>query len=834
MNKKFLSVVLFGALMAGSSVTFTGCIDNDEPAGIEELRGAKAELIRAKVAVEAANAARENANAALILAQAEVQKAQAAYWNAEAAKKQAEADSMAAVSDEARAKAEYMIAYYKQQMEEAALTHDSVMAKLQKDLAVAKRQYELAIKQIEIAKATLSEKDLVKVSSLQELVDNLYAQIYGGTIVSADGTSTTTVTVENSLVGIVDAKQKTLNEILMKKAHGLYVDDDQKDNLIEEYQNQIVKDSLDVVTATKKVADLEAFVEKNPAAVNWVEEIETLTDSIKALENQSMKLASEIEIKENSQEAVDAELAYKKAQRATNEYETKIGSKGEKLPVDAYKYEYAFDNGYSYGLADFEIKKNDPAGTSLEAVKSEIVKVDHKLAGYTSERINVLKNWKENGIKTETDTYQKAVKLYKDAKTKYEGCPAEDKWTNANKTGILDIAEAAVATYTDAVSKIENGTGTDTDKAIAKLTAANTLASALVTFYTEAEKFNVVLANFSVLNTTTVGGTEIPTGYTTKTIKEWLSGTNGGVELMNIATEVGDVNYFVEMVSTGEQETITSVVDGKTKIEHTISAGLVKRDNKTSLLTALVTASEDAFGLKIAEESQSGKKYLEIEPTEAEVIAFVQSGHATFKECGAMGEYLDAKLAMEDEEYENYEAWMKDLVAAKVSLTAEKESIEAAQKVAVEKLEALNTAEKEAEEAWETAKDTKELTAQKQVVDAYKDAAGEVKKALVGAVNTYLNNETDGQINDYEGFIESLNGKIAEAKTELNDKKIALANAKVTLEKALSGEYGAEVLARKQLEAAMTDLEKAQDKYAVALKNLETALQIMAGDTSAE
>ena len=32
MNKKFLSVVLFGALMAGSSVTFTGCIDNDEPA----------------------------------------------------------------------------------------------------------------------------------------------------------------------------------------------------------------------------------------------------------------------------------------------------------------------------------------------------------------------------------------------------------------------------------------------------------------------------------------------------------------------------------------------------------------------------------------------------------------------------------------------------------------------------------------------------------------------------------------------------------------------------------------------------------------------------------
>ena len=42
--------------MVGSSVTFTGCIDNDEPAGIENLRGAKAELLKAKAAVETAKA----------------------------------------------------------------------------------------------------------------------------------------------------------------------------------------------------------------------------------------------------------------------------------------------------------------------------------------------------------------------------------------------------------------------------------------------------------------------------------------------------------------------------------------------------------------------------------------------------------------------------------------------------------------------------------------------------------------------------------------------------------------------------------------------------------
>ena len=38
--------------MGGATTTFTGCIDNDEPAGIEQLRGAKAEFIKAKAAFE--------------------------------------------------------------------------------------------------------------------------------------------------------------------------------------------------------------------------------------------------------------------------------------------------------------------------------------------------------------------------------------------------------------------------------------------------------------------------------------------------------------------------------------------------------------------------------------------------------------------------------------------------------------------------------------------------------------------------------------------------------------------------------------------------------------
>ena len=39
-------------LVGGATTTFTGCIENDEPAGIEQLRGAKAEFIKAKAAFE--------------------------------------------------------------------------------------------------------------------------------------------------------------------------------------------------------------------------------------------------------------------------------------------------------------------------------------------------------------------------------------------------------------------------------------------------------------------------------------------------------------------------------------------------------------------------------------------------------------------------------------------------------------------------------------------------------------------------------------------------------------------------------------------------------------
>lgn len=117
-------------------MTFTGCIDNDEPEGIKVLREAKAGLLNAKTVLAAADAAVQQANAQLLLAKAEVKKAQAEairlQAEADAAKTQAETDSIKAEIEKIKAQAE------------AALSNaDSARVEVEKQSALA----QIAIKE---------------------------------------------------------------------------------------------------------------------------------------------------------------------------------------------------------------------------------------------------------------------------------------------------------------------------------------------------------------------------------------------------------------------------------------------------------------------------------------------------------------------------------------------------------------------------------------------------------------------------------------------------------------------------------------------------------------
>ena len=142
MNKKVLSAILFGALMAGTG-TFTSCIDNEEPASIATLRGAKAELLKAKALVEKEKVAQVQAEAEVARAQAALIQAQAA---AEAAKAESDKALAAAQIAEAQAKAEEALANAEKARWEAEAAYQEAIINLKKAQAqlLAKQQKALA------------------------------------------------------------------------------------------------------------------------------------------------------------------------------------------------------------------------------------------------------------------------------------------------------------------------------------------------------------------------------------------------------------------------------------------------------------------------------------------------------------------------------------------------------------------------------------------------------------------------------------------------------------------------------------------------------------------
>lgn len=62
-------------LMSGTAATFTSCIDNEEPAGIEEMRSAKADLLRQKAAVQKALAEKQGIENQIAALNVELQQA---------------------------------------------------------------------------------------------------------------------------------------------------------------------------------------------------------------------------------------------------------------------------------------------------------------------------------------------------------------------------------------------------------------------------------------------------------------------------------------------------------------------------------------------------------------------------------------------------------------------------------------------------------------------------------------------------------------------------------------------------------------------------------------
>lgn len=163
-------------LLMGATTTFTSCIDNDEPAGITDLRGAKAELIRAKAAVELAKVAQEEAKAAYLQACVTAKDLENKEKELKL-KKQEALDALEIAIAEGKAEAD--IAYWKAQLEvieaqkqKAIAEAESAMWNAKQASAKAQEQYEQALRDIEAAKLTLTDAEQKILEAARELVEN--------------------------------------------------------------------------------------------------------------------------------------------------------------------------------------------------------------------------------------------------------------------------------------------------------------------------------------------------------------------------------------------------------------------------------------------------------------------------------------------------------------------------------------------------------------------------------------------------------------------------------------------------------------------------------------
>lgn len=281
--KKWTYLVAAGILL-GATPVFTGCIDNDEPEGITVLRGAKAELLKAKASVAAASVEQIKAEAALKLAEAEVKKAEAAriqaiadYEAAKAKEMEYKAELANIQNEEARADLENKIKMYAEQRaaaeraaQAAAAQLEVTLMNLKAQLATQEALYEQALKDLALAKNTLTEAQQKHLQKWTNALDNAQKDVKS----KAEKYETA--------VKLLAELTKTMDKTEAKES---YLRTEKK--AVED-----AKAELDAAIAARDLA--KEYAEKEiEAAGKWEEEMLALEADLKALDKKIADLQTE-------------------------------------------------------------------------------------------------------------------------------------------------------------------------------------------------------------------------------------------------------------------------------------------------------------------------------------------------------------------------------------------------------------------------------------------------------------------------------------------------------------------------------------------------------------
>ena len=723
MNKKFLSAVLFGALMAGSSVTFTGCIDNDEPAGIENLRGAKAELLKAKAAVETAKVAYVNAQTAQ--ANAEARRLEAVALQAELKAKEMELDNALTEAQNAEkiAAAEAKVAEIQAKLEQNKLNWEKEKLECETNLAYAQKAYEDAMKALELSKEFLSDQELAVLKTVQGKLTAAKNAIYGYDVVNGENTNhilgskeqldlayeryeeaatnidnyITKPSLEANLTNAqasldfykaeLDLKLEALNTLKSGEAYQAWL------KLKEEYTAK--RDSLETEIAAKQSKANKIIAEQTPA-------IDALEDAIADAQAIEASVAAPKSDKDSTfavSKAIVTDLDASDfggfvtydAGTVTAKFKTgaevlafvKEDVKELTNQKGAAAYATMLDDVFSFADGkDSEYKK---AVDEIDAAVKAVNKKKAAIASLDTEKAEAVKVAAEKELKSAQEAQTKGVTAWTNsiaAWKKAEGYTTEE----ADKKAV----EAAKKAYEDAIIAADK-LGDDTEKAKAILKAQQTFADAIVKYYNAAAPLQLTVNKVTLKQSVTIGG-ETKESNVSKTVKEWLSDAdNKDVYLAALITYFG--NDATKLWTVGKAEDKYDAVAGTgVKAE----AGLATLKTKTEIKTAWATASIKLFGKELGQNTYTGEGR-ETEPTETEIKAVWEKDNSA---AGLYGAVMNAEVKLQtatenvekaaqfDKVTAQLAAWKKSLANAKDAYIADNkevlDAVVAAQKVVTE------------------------------------------------------------------------------------------------------------------------------------------------------
>lgn len=570
-------------LMGGVSTSLTSCIDNDEPAGINDLRGAKAELLRAKAAVE-------NAEAAIKTATAAIKQAKADYAQEKVAQEKLYTDWLTAKYEDDKTALQ----------QDAAIREQAYLQKLYQAQSVAKQaelDYQRALAQIEIALGTA--KDDAYAEALQDLLYTKTFTIPSYQIsvnpvthevtINSTGSSTTTIYgLMNLSQQLANAKQELAEAIQQNLILGYKFDKDALKNdvavtvevkkaelAVEEKAlaelKEIIGISLDDFEAKyQEIADKKKEAENNKTNVS-IEEAKDLAENYdgKAQELKNKKEAQS-EFTFDIPAAVQNDfynIVASKAGSATGDEVAIYQNILKQATADA-EGEYAFTNGMKVNTTA-AIKKS-----IIDAVKADVEEKTEAQDVAQLEQAMKLTEEAETELKKSFDA---AEKTWKAAAAAYDKAYKADKYHITGQSE-YDVVKGAVETYNNsdksaadqtalinAYKKYLNGDGTLEGRTkLDGFKPADDINIATAT----ADNLSARLTAFLAANDDDRFGTatpEMPGGYykalteaaddfgvdvdqrTAYTYEEWTAAQEGAITLPEATSGTATFNYFTAM-----------------------------------------------------------------------------------------------------------------------------------------------------------------------------------------------------------------------------------------------------------------------------------------------